>query len=280
MREGFNSGTVGVALIGNFTNAKPPPAMQAALVDLLAWRLDVAHVDPQSRVVYLSGGNAKFKAGKAVTLRAISGHRDTGPSECPGNAAYALLPAITKRVALTGLPKLYSPTVAGALGGPVRFEARVSSALPWTVTVANQLGRVVATGTGRGPLVDWTWRAPAAGTGRYTWTIAAPGARPATGSLGSGPPAPPLRLSLTNLTSLPVVVAPAADGTGATATVTFTLGAPAAVTAEVRSAAGAACSRSRAAPGRWARTASRGRLRRSPTGATSSRSPRRRARRA
>ena len=46
--EGFNSGTVGIALIGNFTSAKPPPAMQAALVRLLAWRLDVAHVDPLS----------------------------------------------------------------------------------------------------------------------------------------------------------------------------------------------------------------------------------------
>ena len=86
-------------------------------MSLLAWRLDVAHVDPLSTVVYTSGGNAKFRAGKLVTLRAISGHRDTGPSECPGNGAYALLPALAKRVAPTGLPKLYSPTVTGALGG-------------------------------------------------------------------------------------------------------------------------------------------------------------------
>ena len=125
--------------------------MQDALVKLLAWRLDVAHVDPLSTVVYTSGGNAKFKAGKIVTLRAISGHRDTGPSECPGNDAYALLPAIAKRVSLTGLPKLYSPTVAGALGGPVRFQARVSSALPWTVTITDQLGKIVASGTGPRP---------------------------------------------------------------------------------------------------------------------------------
>ncbi len=231
--EGFNSGTVGVALIGNFITAKPPRAMQDALVKLLAWRLDVAHVDPLSRVVYVSGGNAKFKAGRSVALRAISGHRDTGPSECPGNDAYALLPAIAKRVSLTGLPKLYSPTVAGALGGPVRFLARVSSGLRWTVTIVDQLGRTVASGQGRGPLVDWTWRAPVAGSGRFTWTIAAPGARPATGAIGAGRPAPPPSLSLTNLVTLPAVVAPAADGTGGSSTVSFTLGAPAAVTAEV-----------------------------------------------
>ncbi len=207
--------------------------MQDALVELLAWRLDVAHVDPLSRVVYTSGGNAKFKSGRPVTLRAISGHRDTGPSECPGNEAYALLPAIAKRVSLTGLPKLYSPTAAGALGGPVRFQARVSSARRWTVTITDELGRTVASGAGRGPLVDWTWSAPAAGSGRFTWSIAATGARPATGTIGVGRPAPAPALSLTNLVTLPVVVAPAADGTGGSSTVTFTLGAPAAVTAQV-----------------------------------------------
>src|SRR5207302_6137864 len=129
--EGFNTGTAGVALMGNFSHATPPKAQQDALVNLLAWRLDVAHVDPLSTVVYTSGGNFKFRSGKIVTLRAISGHRDTGPSECPGNRAYALLPAIAKRVSATGLPKLYAPTVAGALGGPVRFQGRLSSSLAW-----------------------------------------------------------------------------------------------------------------------------------------------------
>ena len=67
---GFNTGTAGVALIGNFQNATPPPAMQTALVSLLSWRLDVAHIDPLSTVAYTSGGNSKFHAGKVVTLRA------------------------------------------------------------------------------------------------------------------------------------------------------------------------------------------------------------------
>ena len=33
---------------------------------LLAWRLDVAHIDPLSTVAYTSGGNLKFKAGKVL----------------------------------------------------------------------------------------------------------------------------------------------------------------------------------------------------------------------
>src|SRR5690242_1144349 len=60
--QGFNAGTVGVALVGNFVAARPASAQQAALVKLLAWRLDIAHIDPRSKVVYTSGGNAKFHA--------------------------------------------------------------------------------------------------------------------------------------------------------------------------------------------------------------------------
>ena len=237
--EGFNTGTVGVSLIGNYASATPPKAQVDALVKLLAWRLDVAHVDPLSTVVYTSGGNAKFRAGKLVTLRAISGHRDTGPSECPGNGAYALLPAIAQRVALTGLPKLYAPTVAGALGGPVRFQARLSSSLPWTVTVVDQLKRVVATGTGTGPLVDWTWSSTLAGKGLFAWTISAPGVLAATGTIGIGAPVKTAAFSLTNLAATPSVITPNADGSGDTATIGFTLGVASNVTVQVLDSGGA-----------------------------------------
>ena len=237
--EGFNAGTAGIALIGNFSTATPPKAQRDALVALAAWRLDIAHVDPLSTVVYTSGGNYKYKAGKLVTLRAISGHRDTGPSECPGTGAYKLLPAIAKRVSVTGLPKLYSPTAVGALGGPIRFQARLSSALPWTVSVADQFGQAVATGTGTGPTVDWTWGSLVGTTGRFTWTISAPGALAATGTIGGGKPAPGKAFSLTNLAAVPNVITPNADGSNDSATVNFTLGTQAQVLAQVLDPGGA-----------------------------------------
>ncbi|HEY6961185.1 MAG TPA: N-acetylmuramoyl-L-alanine amidase [Gaiellaceae bacterium] len=231
--EGFNTGTVGISLIGSFQTAQPPKAMQDALVGLLAWRLDVAHVDPLSTVVYTSGGNAKFRAGKAVTLRAISGHRDTGPTECPGAAAYALLPAIAQRVAATGLPKLYAPTVVGVLGGPIRFQARLSRSLAWSVTVVDRSGRTVAAGGGNGALVDWTWSSPIGVKGPFAWTISAPGIRVATGTIGGGKIVPPPPLALTDVSALPSVITPAADGTIAPATLSFTLSAPATVTVKL-----------------------------------------------
>jgi flagellar hook assembly protein FlgD len=235
--QGFNTGTVGVSMLGNFSAVTPTPAQQDALVKLLAWRLDVAHVDPLSKVVYTSGGNTKWRAGKVLTLRAISGHRDTGPTECPGSRAYALLPAITTRVAATGLPKLYSPTVIGTLGGPVRFQARLSSSLAWTVTIVDQSGKLVASGRGTGTLVDWTWPSPSR-SGKYSWTIAAPGIRVAAGTLGKGVAPPPTPFSLTNLLVAPSVISPAADGSGGDTTVSFTLGGPARVTAQVLDANG------------------------------------------
>ena len=249
---GFNNGTVGVSLIGNFDAVSPPPAMQSALVSLLAWRLDVAHVDPLSTVAYTSGGNAKFPAGKVVTLRVISGHRDTGPSECPGNVAYALLPAIAKRVAATGLPKLYLPVVTGVLGGNVRFQARLSSTLPWSVTVTDPKGTVVARKSGTAETVDWTWSSVGAGRGPFAWKIASSAAvLPATGVIGGKlppPPAPvpppvpapapapapqPAPALLTGLSASPTVLTLNADGTGLVTAVDFTLAQQAQVTATV-----------------------------------------------
>ena len=204
---GFNNGSVGVAYIGNGISPITAAA-RSALVKLLAWRLDVAHVDPLSKVTFVSSGNYKFRAGTPVTLRAISGHRDTGPTECPGNSLYGQIPAITRAVAATGLPKIYSPVVRGGLGGKVRFTARLSSSVQWTVSVTDAFGKVVASGTGLGTNVDWTWDASAVTSGRYAWSISAPNARSATGSIGG----PVARLTLTDLFVDPPIVSPNGDG--------------------------------------------------------------------
>ena len=227
---GFNSGSVGIAVIGDDGSTSITPAARAALVALIAWRLDLAHVDPLSSVVRVSAGNPRYPAGRAVTLRAISGHRDVYPTSCPGASLYSQLPSIRAAVARTGLPKLYSPGVSGTLGGPVRFTARLSSSAPWTVTVRDDVGATVASGTGTGTRVDWTWDASAATENRYTWSISAPQARAATGSIGSAS-AP---LSLQRLRIAPGVVTPNGDGRGDDAKIEYRLSTAATVTATVR----------------------------------------------
>src|SRR4051812_32613391 len=171
--QGFNTGSTGVAVLGDYESGRISAAARAALVELLTWRLDLAHVDPLSRLSWVSGGNAKYPAGATVSLRAVSGHRDTGPTSCPGSALYAQLPGLAKDIAASGLPKLYDPVVTGSLGGPVRFIARLSAALPWTVTITDGTGAEVASGGGTGDAVDWTWDATPSPYGSYRYAIAA-----------------------------------------------------------------------------------------------------------
>jgi N-acetylmuramoyl-L-alanine amidase len=202
---GFNVGSVGVAVIGNYSAATVTPAARAALVSLLAWRLDLAHVDPLSRVVRVSTGNPRYPSGRAVTLNAISGHRDTYPTSCPGTSLYAQLPAIRRAVADTGLPKIYEPVASGSFGGPIHFTARLSTSAAWTVTVRDESGVVVASGGGTGTAVGWTWDSSAADSNQqYTWTIAAPDARSATGTFGA--PLPPPAVQQVKL--VPAIVTP------------------------------------------------------------------------
>jgi hypothetical protein len=233
--EGFNVGTAGIAVIGDYSSATVTPAARAALVSLLAWRLDLDHVDPLSSVVRVSTGNPRYPSGTAVTLKAISAHRDVYPTSCPGTSLYAQLPAIRSAVAQTGLPKLYAPAVIGALGGPVRFTARLSGQAAWAVTVRDANKAVVASGGGIGTSVDWTWDATAAAPGQYAWTIIAPQMRSATGTIGAAL-AP---LAVQQLKIAPAVVTPNGDGRGDEVKLSYRLTAPALVTATVLDSTGA-----------------------------------------
>jgi hypothetical protein len=225
--EGFNTGSVGVALIGTYNATRITPAARAALVRLLAWRLDVAHVDPGGTLVWRSGGNPKFRAGTQVKLRAISGHRDTGFTACPGTSVYGVLAPIARDTAATGLPKIFEPVVTGALGQPIRFTARLSRPQPWTVRVTGSQGFEVAAGRGTGGRVDWTWSSIGAGLGPFVWAIETNGARAATGSLGGSVPIAP---TLSGLAASPAIVLPAAPGATGETTIGFTLGVPARAT--------------------------------------------------
>jgi uncharacterized protein with LGFP repeats len=240
--QGFNTGSTGVAVIGNYSSTKISPAALHALVGLLAWRLDVAHVDPSSTLTWRSGGNPEYRLGKAVKLRAISGHRDTGPTSCPGAALYGRLPDIARMVAATGLPKLYAPQAVGGLGGPVRFTATLSAPGAWTVTVKGASGALVARGRGSGTAVAWTWNAARIANGSYTWTIeAGPQTRPASGTIGKAPPLPPPASSpiVVGLAAAPPVVSPDGDGIDDALVVSYTLTARASVTVTVVDATGA-----------------------------------------
>ena len=236
--EGFNTGSVGVAVIGDYGATAVPKAAEDALAKVLAWRLDLGHVDPLGTLSHLSGGNPRFPGGLPVFLRTVSGHRDTGFTSCPGDALYARLGAIAASAQRVGLPKLYEPRVTGAIGRPIRFRARLSSALAWRVTVTDATGVAVVTQDGFGSAVDWTWNSTGAAPGSYRWSIeAGTGVRPATGTFGAAGPA--AALALTDVSVQPEAISPNGDDQADEATITYTLTAPATVSVSILDAVGA-----------------------------------------
>jgi N-acetylmuramoyl-L-alanine amidase len=233
--EGFNTGSVGAAVIGEYSSLAVTQQARESLAKLLAWRLDLAHVEPISTVSYISGGNARFPSGVPVFLRAVSGHRDTGFTDCPGRALYALLGEVAGEVGEIGLPKLYAPVVAGSVPGRVRFRARLSGPLDWTIDVTDATGTVVASTAGYSESVDWTWDATTAPPGNYTYAIRAPETTPAVGTVGGGAAG---SLAVTDAAADPETISPNADGAADAATITYTLSAPATVTVTVRDSFG------------------------------------------
>lgn len=90
----FNDGTVGIALLGTFTNRQPTNAARNALETLLAWKLERHGLDPLGASTYTNPvlGHTKF-------LNNISGHRNVNPTACPGNAFYPRFPGLRQDVA-------------------------------------------------------------------------------------------------------------------------------------------------------------------------------------
>lgn len=93
---GFNRDTWGVAMIGNYDDMPPTPMQLRTVGRLLGWRLGLDDVDPKGTVSLESVGShyTTFPAGVVATLPTIFSHRDVGNTDCPGNAAYALMDEI------------------------------------------------------------------------------------------------------------------------------------------------------------------------------------------
>ena len=89
----FNDRTIGIALLGTFTNVAPPAPMLAALVEVLAWKCARWGLDPFGRIVYVNGN------GDAAPLDTICGHRAVTQTLCPGDPLLGTLAQLRHDVA-------------------------------------------------------------------------------------------------------------------------------------------------------------------------------------
>ena len=100
---GFNKGTFGVSMLGNYDEVPVPQATVNAVADIIAWKLSLYRINPRGTTTLVAaagaGTTSKFADGTSVTLPTIFGHRDVGTTACPGKYGYARLPEIRDRVA-------------------------------------------------------------------------------------------------------------------------------------------------------------------------------------
>jgi hypothetical protein len=99
--QGFNGVSTSVSNIGTFTTEPQTDAAMEAMANLLAWKLPLHGVPVTGQVPEVSGGGSqnRFAYGTPVTFERISGHRDGGKTECPGEMLYAQLPHLRELTA-------------------------------------------------------------------------------------------------------------------------------------------------------------------------------------
>jgi hypothetical protein len=110
--RGFNTGSTGVVVLGNYETATPSAAVITAVSGLLAWKFAVHDTDPRTTAAYRAGaGSPVYPPGTIVPMNRIAGHRDVGQTACPGINLYRQLPTIRSRVAQS-YPRLAAPGLA------------------------------------------------------------------------------------------------------------------------------------------------------------------------
>ncbi|MEV6198120.1 peptidoglycan recognition protein [Streptomyces sp. NPDC051920] len=89
--RGFNTNSMGIAVIGTFGATKPTDAAVKAISRLTAWKLGLYGANPRGKTYLKSAGGNLYRKGKNVRLNVISGHRDGFATECPGRLLYGKL---------------------------------------------------------------------------------------------------------------------------------------------------------------------------------------------
>ncbi|MFH8728795.1 peptidoglycan recognition protein [Streptomyces termitum] len=88
---GFNTNSMGVVVLGTFTNSAPPAAAVTAVSRLTAWKLGLHGINPEGTQTLVSGGGNRYKKGTKVRFHTIAGHRDGFATDCPGGRLYGKL---------------------------------------------------------------------------------------------------------------------------------------------------------------------------------------------
>ncbi|MDI6101251.1 N-acetylmuramoyl-L-alanine amidase [Actinoplanes sp. NEAU-A12] len=135
---GFNANATAIAVIGDFRSTAVPAAARASVAQLAAYKLGAWNNPPLGKVGLVSGGSDRYPAGQTAILHRISGHRDTGRTECPGNSLYSQLPWI-RGVAGAAPAGLRYRGVNGATEHGGKYYTKGPAGPAWDLTTATRM---------------------------------------------------------------------------------------------------------------------------------------------
>ncbi|MFF7984675.1 peptidoglycan recognition family protein [Streptomyces sp. NPDC007901] len=90
--SGYNSGNIGIALLGTLVDQGPTDAAKASLTRLIKVIARFKGLDPSARITYVNPVNGVTK-----DVTTVSGHRDWLQTDCPGRTMYDLLDEVRAR---------------------------------------------------------------------------------------------------------------------------------------------------------------------------------------
>ena len=131
---GTNTGTMGVCVLGDFTNISPTNEAQSMLTELLSWKICDIDADPLGD---------SFHSASSQTLDHISGHQDGCATQCPGNTFYPQLNTVRNTVN----DYINNSCTVLELLPPTNLEANVTSStsmlLEWQDNATNETGFII-----------------------------------------------------------------------------------------------------------------------------------------
>ena len=164
---GFNTGTVGISVIGTYDTVALSAAAREAVAQIAGWRLGLVGKDPAGTVNIRSGGSTRFPNGQVVTLPRIFGHRDVSTTACPGDQSMAALPGLRTRAraiasgvtpAPVAEPEPTQPPTPTPPPAPAPVAASREGLVvtaPTTAPAGETVGITVAGGAGGAPVEVW-----------------------------------------------------------------------------------------------------------------------------
>jgi hypothetical protein len=134
---GFNTGTVGVAVIGDFSTSPPPAAAVEGVARVLAYKLGISGVNPRIYTLLVGGPSTKFATRAPRRLATIFPHRDTSATTCPGNGGMTILTQLRLRTdALIKQYKIVPPPAPSPSPSPSPSQTPTPTPMPITTMAA------------------------------------------------------------------------------------------------------------------------------------------------